>query len=146
MHLCCEPSIFEAQCSNTQTDLGVQIYNLNKTNEIWRFLFSEIQWYTSVQVGIYPHLWVTRLCAVWNINILHKTNMLKQFTKTKQNNTTACTFCAIWSMLWNILIPTAHWHIEAETIWPPFCRWHIQMQIVEWKYMNFDWNFTEICS
>ena len=37
-------------------------------------------------------------------------------------------------------------HIEAETKWPPFRRRHFQMHFPEWKYLNFDSNFTEICS
>ena len=28
-------------------------------------------------------------------------------------------------------------HIEGETKWPPFRRWHFQMCFLEWKYMNF---------
>ena len=30
------------------------------------------------------------------------------------------------------------WHIEAETKWTPFSRRHFQMDILEWKCMNFD--------
>ena len=30
--------------------------------------------------------------------------------------------------------------------WPPFSRRHFQMHFLEWKYMNFDSNFAEICS
>ena len=37
-------------------------------------------------------------------------------------------------------------HIEAETKWPPYCRQHFQMHFLEWKYMNFNYNFTEIYS
>ena len=29
-------------------------------------------------------------------------------------------------------------HIEAETKWPPFCRWHFQMHFLEWKCMKFN--------
>ena len=32
------------------------------------------------------------------------------------------------------------------TEWPPFCRRHLQPHFLEWKYYNFDSNFTEICS
>ena len=31
-----------------------------------------------------------------------------------------------------------YYHIEAETIWPTFRRWHFQMHLNEWKCMNFD--------
>ena len=30
--------------------------------------------------------------------------------------------------------------------WTPFRRRHFQMHFREWKYMNFDWNFIEVCS
>ena len=38
-----------------------------------------------------------------------------------------------------------HQHIEAETKWPWFSRQYLQMHFLEWKYMNFDWNFAEAC-
>ena len=31
-----------------------------------------------------------------------------------------------------------HWHIEAETKWPPISWRHFQMHFVEWNYGNFD--------
>ena len=34
----------------------------------------------------------------------------------------------------------------AETKWPPFCRRSFQMHFLEWKYMNFNQYFTEVCS
>ena len=42
-------------------------------------------------------------------------------------------------------------HIEAETKWSkinqmPLCRWHIQIHFLDWKLLNFDSNFTEVCS
>ena len=37
-------------------------------------------------------------------------------------------------------------HIEAETNWTPFRRQHFQMHFLEWKYMNFAPDFTEISS
>ena len=40
--------------------------------------------------------------------------------------------------------PQDYKHIEAETEWPPFTRRHFQMHFLEWKCMNFDWNFTEV--
>ena len=27
-------------------------------------------------------------------------------------------------------------HIEVETKWPPFCRWHFEMNFLEWKCLN----------
>ena len=42
--------------------------------------------------------------------------------------------------------PQMSWYIEAETKWPSFCRWPFQMYFLQWKYQNFNWNFTEICS
>ena len=39
--------------------------------------------------------------------------------------------------------PTSH--IEAETRWPPLCRRHFLMHYLEWKCLNFNWNFTEVC-
>ena len=37
-------------------------------------------------------------------------------------------------------------HIETETKWPTFRRRHCEMHFLEWKYMNFDWCSTEVCS
>ena len=36
--------------------------------------------------------------------------------------------------------------IEADTKWPPFYRRRSEIDFLEWKYMNFDWNFIEFCS
>ena len=36
-------------------------------------------------------------------------------------------------------------HIEAETRWPPFYRRYFQMYFLEWKFMNFDLTFIDIC-
>ena len=33
---------------------------------------------------------------------------------------------------------------EAETKWTPFTRRHFQMHFLEWKYVNFNWDFTEV--
>ena len=46
-----------------------------------------------------------------------------------------------WNMVENVIL----WHIEAETKRPPFSRRHLQMHFHEWKCMNFDSNFTEVC-
>ena len=37
------------------------------------------------------------------------------------------------------------WHIEAETKRLPI-SWHFQIHFLEWKYMNFDSDFTEVYS
>ena len=37
----------------------------------------------------------------------------------------------------------SHWGRDK---WPPFPRRHFQMDFLEWKCMNFDWNLTEVCS
>ena len=37
-------------------------------------------------------------------------------------------------------------HIEDETEWPPFSRWHFLGHVRQWKHFNFKYNFTEICS
>ena len=37
-------------------------------------------------------------------------------------------------------------HIEAEIKCPPFGSRHFQMHFLEWKRMNFDYNFAEVCS
>ena len=37
-------------------------------------------------------------------------------------------------------------HIEAETKWLPFTRLQFQMHFLEWKCINFDYDFTEVCS
>ena len=36
-------------------------------------------------------------------------------------------------------------HIEVETKWFTFSKRHLQMLFPEWKCINFDWDFTEIC-
>ena len=40
----------------------------------------------------------------------------------------------------------ARYHIEAEAKWTPFHRQHFQMYFLEWKCMNFAYDFTEVCS
>ena len=37
-------------------------------------------------------------------------------------------------------------HIKAVTKWPTFRRRHNQMHFLEWKYVNFDYYLTEMCS
>ena len=49
-----------------------------------------------------------------------------------------------WSHSYQII--SAVPHIEAKTKWPPFSRQHFQMHCPEWKCMNFDEYFTEVCS
>ena len=36
--------------------------------------------------------------------------------------------------------------LKVETKWLPFCRWHFQIHFLAWKLLDFDSNFTEICS
>ena len=47
-------------------------------------------------------------------------------------------FSAFWA--------TIYWHTESETKWQPFCTRHFQIHFFQWKYMNFDWNVTELSS
>ena len=37
-------------------------------------------------------------------------------------------------------------HIEAETKWTPFRRRHFEVHFLEWKCLNSDWDFIEVCS
>ena len=37
-------------------------------------------------------------------------------------------------------------HSEADTKWLPFFRKHIQMYLFDWKCINFNNNFNEVCS
>ena len=37
-------------------------------------------------------------------------------------------------------------HIETETKCPPFSRRHCETHFLEWRCMNFDWEFSEVCS
>ena len=36
-------------------------------------------------------------------------------------------------------------HIGPETKWPPFCRGHFHMHFLQWKCLNFNYNFAEVC-
>ena len=38
------------------------------------------------------------------------------------------------------------WHIEAEMKWTTFGKQHFQTYFLQWKCLNFDYNFTEVCS
>ena len=38
------------------------------------------------------------------------------------------------------------YHIEAKTQWPPFCRRHPEIHFLQWKYINCDYNISEVCS
>ena len=44
------------------------------------------------------------------------------------------------------LVPLTPKHIEEGTKWPPFSRRHFRMRSREWRYMNFDFDSTEVCS
>ena len=46
------------------------------------------------------------------------------------------------SQLWGFPCLT-HWGRDK---WSPFSRWHFQMHILEWKCINFDKDFTEVCA
>ena len=46
-------------------------------------------------------------------------------------------------ILWGVISMALH--IEDETKWPPI-SWHFQMHFLEWKSINFDKDFIEICS
>ena len=37
-------------------------------------------------------------------------------------------------------------HIKAQTKFPPFRRRQFQTHFLEWKFQNFNWNLTEVCS
>ena len=39
-----------------------------------------------------------------------------------------------------------HYHIEAKTKWPAFCKRHFPVHFLEWKFVYFDLNFTEVSS
>ena len=45
----------------------------------------------------------------------------------------------------NIIIPLTH-KGQDKTKWPPFRRRNFQVHFLEWKLLNFEFNFTEICS
>ena len=48
-------------------------------------------------------------------------------------------------MLWKVMqINDLCLQIETETKWPPFSRRYFQMHFLEWKCMNFEWDFTEL--
>ena len=44
------------------------------------------------------------------------------------------------------LVHNAENIIEGNTKWLPFCRWHIQIHLLQWKLLCFDSNFIECCS
>ena len=54
-----------------------------------------------------------------------------------------------WSSLMMILSFTSpQWvnTLRPRLKWPPFSRRHFQMHFLEWKHMNFDWDFIEVYS
>ena len=64
---------------------------------------------------------------------------------------TSCFSCFVFFFTWDLKKNQEHAaqflnHIEAGTRLPPFSRRHIQMHFLEWKCINFDENFTEVCS
>ena len=52
---------------------------------------------------------------------------------------TDCVVTCIWFL--HFFLPT-----EAEIRWPPFSGRHVHMHVLEWTCMNFDSNFTDVCS
>ena len=97
---------------------------------------------------------------LWTINCSYKSEKWDIFVQWLQNNYTA------WP--WDVKLDkwkypihnmprqtTLHqlycltlrcYHIEAETKWPTFSRRHFQMHFLQWKYLNFEYNLTEVCS
>ena len=41
--------------------------------------------------------------------------------------------------------PSRLYHIEAKTKWPTSTRRHFQMHFLEWKSLNLEYNFNEVC-
>ena len=82
--------------------------------------------------------------------ICHRITLLLIAISTKNNNymyQVLPMVCGLnLSTLVNTLLTIPAEHIEAETKWPTFSRRHFERDFLEWKCMNIDWNFTEVCS
>ena len=39
-----------------------------------------------------------------------------------------------------------YWHIEPKSKWPTISWRHFETHFLEWKYINFDKDFIEVCS
>ena len=61
-------------------------------------------------------------------------------------------YAALWrrwvniSMINILSLNTGRVNTEAETKWSPYRRWQLQVHFLEWKLLNFKWNFTKISS
>ena len=98
------------------------------------FVFSKISQHWAGAGRRNPFLWRTKTCVAY-ISITMDADDLE----TRSQGTCSHGFPGI-------LQHQNGQHIEAETRWPPFSRQHFQMHFLQWKYMNFNQNFTEVCS
>ena len=57
-----------------------------------------------------------------------------------------CSILTSWFNTYNGTVTSTVWHIEAKTKWTPFGRRHFEVHFLEWKCLNSNWNFIEVCS
>ena len=69
-----------------------------------------------------------------------RSGLVKFTTYGVQDAITNSAFYIFPDYMWFIL---THW---GQDKWPPFSRRHFQMHFLQWKCINFDSNFTEVCS
>ena len=92
-------------------------------------------------IGVYTNFNVCTK-SVWS-----SAHVLFQMMLFKTNKLMKIAFL-IWMTLWYCCLNTAYraiLHIEAETKWLPICWRHFEMHFLEWKYINCNWIFTEVC-
>ena len=81
----------------------------------------------------------TALCPLWrhsNDNVIEK----EELSVGMQSGEVE----VISNYDFSIVLWYAIYHIKAEIKWTSFCRQYFQMQFLEWKCMNIDWNYTEV--
>ena len=69
--------------------------------------------------------------------LTHRTYCIGPFRGTLSNTSALINVCHIFS---------CPLHTEAKTKRPSSCRWHFQMQFLEWKILHSDLNLIEACS
>ena len=94
--------------------------------------------------------WQVKKSSLDRINIFHTTLAFRWFRflahKLWNGSHLACHMQGLTDWGWDkmaVILQMTFWNA---TKWLPFYRWHFEMHFLEWKCMNFDYYFTEVCS
>ena len=112
---------------STEFNFAASAQNINPRNGLDNYTFKITA--TSLRVNVNYH----------QISVIMKITDVSFLSPCCGHEVNTALSCSKWSCF-------KFYHIEAETKWPPISRQQFQGHSLEWKYIYFDWNFTEVCS